>query len=188
MEYLKNQSHYIDHNGENTAKFIEEFLKDVSACHHVVYFYIGSMMKYLLRYSRKNGMEDLNKMKVFFEYIQDKGKEEISRNAVFKIFSYNSFPKWGELYFDFIERELRNTYEDKFRISKEEHFYWSSFLSEEIACCKILFDCFLKPQYYSADDIRITGAMDKLISVAGKRVFYQTKLKLNPSHNDNIAN
>lgn len=88
-------SHYTNFNGENIAHphryqsssgmecidAISAITEDKSGCEA---FMIGNIVKYLWRYKKKNGIEDVKKAKVYMDMLIEKleEKSEVSQNRV----------------------------------------------------------------------------------------------------------
>lgn len=60
--------HYVVNNGLQTIDLIEGMMTD----HQAKGFLIGNIIKYLSRYERKNGVEDLKKAKWYLERLIEK--------------------------------------------------------------------------------------------------------------------
>ena len=58
-DMVKNPSHYQGKYGLEVYDVLENFLKDVES------YYVGNIIKYILRYKQKNGLEDIKKAREY---------------------------------------------------------------------------------------------------------------------------
>lgn len=61
-------NHYKGKNGKQVFDVLEDFLTD----ENVKGFYVGNIIKYVLRYEKKNGIEDLEKAKNYIDKLIEK--------------------------------------------------------------------------------------------------------------------
>lgn len=60
-DIVKNPSHYQGKNGLEVYEVLENFLEDVES------YYVGNVIKYILRYRKKNKLEDLKKAREYLD-------------------------------------------------------------------------------------------------------------------------
>ena len=58
-DMVKNPSHYQGKHGLEVYDVLENFLKDIES------YYVGNIIKYILRYRNKNGLEDIKKAREY---------------------------------------------------------------------------------------------------------------------------
>lgn len=67
---VKNPKHYQGRNGIEAIDVHRNFMND----EQLTGYHLGNTLKYLLRYRKKNGIEDLEKAKVHMDWLIEKEK------------------------------------------------------------------------------------------------------------------
>lgn len=60
---VNHPTHYLSEGGLEVIDIIEEFVEDVES------FDVGNIIKYVCRYKKKNGVEDLKKARWYLEHL-----------------------------------------------------------------------------------------------------------------------
>ena len=77
---VHNPKHYQGRNGLEAIDVHRNFMND----EQLTGYYLGNLIKYVLRYRRKNGIEDLEKAKVHMDWLIEKEKVMLLQQEVLK--------------------------------------------------------------------------------------------------------
>lgn len=65
-------SHYCSGSVE-----VIDVIRQACSCEEVCGFYLGNILKYVLRYKKKNGVEDLKKARKYLDWLIEERSKEI---------------------------------------------------------------------------------------------------------------
>lgn len=68
-EKVENPAHYQTRDGIDALSVIMAFTDDISNAQYG--FLMGNVIKYILRWHKKNGLEDLKKCRYYLDYLID---------------------------------------------------------------------------------------------------------------------
>ena len=74
IDNVHNPKHYQGRNGLEAIDVHRNFMSD----EQLTGYHLGNLLKYLLRYRKKNGIEDLEKAKVHMDWLIEKRKSYAS--------------------------------------------------------------------------------------------------------------
>lgn len=77
---VHNPKHYQGRNGLEAIDVHRNFMND----EQLTGYHLGNLIKYVLRYRRKNGIEDLEKTKVHMDWLIEKEKAMLLQKEVLK--------------------------------------------------------------------------------------------------------
>lgn len=77
---VRNPKHYQGRNGLEAIDVHRNFMSD----EQLTGYHLGNLLKYLLRYRKKNGIEDLEKAKVHMDWLIEKEKAMLLQQEVLK--------------------------------------------------------------------------------------------------------
>lgn len=77
---VHNPKHYQGRNGLEAIDVHRNFMSD----EQLTGYHLGNLIKYVLRYRRKNGIEDLEKAKVHMDWLIEKEKVMLLQQEVLK--------------------------------------------------------------------------------------------------------
>ena len=69
-DVVNKPSHYQGKHGLEVYEILENFLPDVES------YYLGNVIKYILRYKNKNGSEDLKKAREYLNKLIERESDE----------------------------------------------------------------------------------------------------------------
>ncbi len=72
-DVVNHPSHYRSKNGVESIGFVEEFISELTGWRA---FFTGNVLKYMVRWNKKNGVEDLKKAKWYLERLISKIEAE----------------------------------------------------------------------------------------------------------------
>lgn len=77
---VHNPKHYQGRNGLEAIDVHRNFMND----EQLTGYHLGNLLKYLIRYRKKNGIEDLEKAKVHMDWLIEKEKAMLQQKALTK--------------------------------------------------------------------------------------------------------
>lgn len=77
---VHNPKHYQGRNGLEAIDVHRNFMSD----EQLTGYHLGNLLKYLIRYRKKNGIEDLEKAKVHMDWLIEKEKAMLHQKALTK--------------------------------------------------------------------------------------------------------
>lgn len=77
---VHNPKHYQGRNGLEAIDVHRNFMSD----EQLTGYHLGHLLKYLIRYRKKNGIEDLEKAKVHMDWLIEKEKAMLLQQEVLK--------------------------------------------------------------------------------------------------------
>ena len=77
---VHNPKYYQGRNGLEAIDVLRNFMSD----EQLTGYHLGNLLKYLIRYSKKNGIEDLEKAKVHMDWLIKKEKIMMLQQKVWK--------------------------------------------------------------------------------------------------------
>ena len=78
IDNVHNPKHYQGRNGLEAIDVHRNFMND----EQLTGYHLGNLLKYLLRYRKKNGIEDLEKAKVHMDWLIEKEKAMLQLEAL----------------------------------------------------------------------------------------------------------
>jgi hypothetical protein len=82
FDKVNKPNHYCGRYGMESIDIIRNF---AGSPEETQGFYWGNVIKYLCRYRKKNGLEDLNKAKKYLDWlIEDLKREDLEKTAIIK--------------------------------------------------------------------------------------------------------
>ena len=77
---IHNPKHYQGRNGLEAIDVHRNFMND----EQLTGYHLGNLLKYLIRYRKKNGIEDLEKAKVHMDWLIEKEKAMLQQKTLTK--------------------------------------------------------------------------------------------------------